>query len=365
MPSIERPAEEQPLSGYLPCLDGWRAIAIFAVMMLHDDLHRWGPFSTQWFYLHGGHGVDLFFAISGILICSRLLEEERLYGTISLGRFYIRRVFRIIPPALTYLLALAALTAFSVIHVERGEWFAALLFFRNYSRLMGHLHGTAYFTTHFWSLSLEEHFYFLLPGLLVFVPKRLHLTALATFAGLIMANRAFQLHHRDWATIRFHTDVRMDALLVPAALAVIVHTGRWKQLLTPVLRHWMWLALLILLIIPFGVGSFLQLTALILLMPLLVMGSILYPQTWLGKLLEARPMRFIGKISYSLYLWQMLFFVGHDGGYTTQWRPLGLLEFWPINLAATFACALASYYLVEQPMIRIGHRFAPSRQRGR
>jgi peptidoglycan/LPS O-acetylase OafA/YrhL len=86
--------------GYLPTLDGWRAIAVLCVILFHDSLHSYGVLSTAWFHEHGSFGVDIFFGISGLLICSRLLEEEDKYGRISLRRFYVRRAFRILPPLL-------------------------------------------------------------------------------------------------------------------------------------------------------------------------------------------------------------------------------------------------------------------------
>src|SRR5580698_3634021 len=94
---------------YLPTLDGWRALAILAVMFSHDSVHTLGPFTTAWLYQHGDLGVDLFFAISGILICSRLLTEEESQGFISRRNFYIRRVFRILPPAIFFLATLLLL----------------------------------------------------------------------------------------------------------------------------------------------------------------------------------------------------------------------------------------------------------------
>src|SRR5450432_708876 len=85
---------------YLPTLDGWRALAILGVMLCHDSIHTLGPFNTGFLYMHGDLGVDLFFAISGILICSRLLTEEESQGFISRKDFYIRRAFRILSPAI-------------------------------------------------------------------------------------------------------------------------------------------------------------------------------------------------------------------------------------------------------------------------
>src|SRR5438309_1226291 len=87
----------------IPSLDGWRAIAVFSVIAYHDQVHHIGILSNSLWHEYGRLGVDLFFAISGMLICTRLLEEEAALGQISLKGFYIRRFFRILPPAFAYL----------------------------------------------------------------------------------------------------------------------------------------------------------------------------------------------------------------------------------------------------------------------
>jgi len=343
-------------SGYLPTLDGWRAIAILAVILTHDSLHQWGIFSTRWFYEYGLRGVDVFFAISGVLICTRLLAEEQKNGHISLHNFYIRRAFRILPPALVYLLCIALLGALGKIFVYPGEWWGALLFYRNYTSLLGHVgvNHLAWFTGHFWSLSVEEHFYLLLPAILVFWKGRARIVILCILALAVMANRAYQLAHRPWDLVAFHTDVRLDALLIPAVLAILLQNERYRNWIAKFTRFWP----VLLVIVCFIIGAdqpnkFWYMTSLAFLFPCLVIGSVLHPNTIFGRVLESAPLRYIGKLSYSLYLWQMLFFTGH----LYQKTPLGAFQRWPLNFISTVICALMSYYLIERPTIRLGHRF--------
>ena len=346
----------RPKSGYLPTLDGWRAIAIIAVILNHDIPHYWGVLNTEWIYAYGQPGVDVFFAISGVLICSRLLVEEQRTGHISLRSFYIRRAFRILPPALLYLLVIALLSLLGKIFVYRGEWFAALLFYRNYTSLLGRVTTAhqAWFTGHFWSLSVEEHFYLLLPAILVFWKGRMRVAILSGLALAVMANRAYQLGHRQWDWISFHTDVRLDALLIPAVLAILLQNERHKGWIAKFTRFWPVLAVLVCFIINGDqTNKFWYMTSLVFLFPCLVIGSMLHPETIFGRILESAPLRYIGRLSYSLYLWQMLFYTGR----MYRENPLGALERWPLNLICTVACALASYYLIERPAIRLGHRF--------
>ena len=92
--------------------------------------------------------------------------------------------------------------------------------------------------------------------------------------------------------------------------------------------------------------------------PVLIAGTVLRPRSMLGRVLEHPVLRWIGRLSYSLYLWEF-FFVYYPGVPTT----LGVWQTFPVNIIAAVACATASYYLVERPLIRVGHRLAPATQR--
>jgi peptidoglycan/LPS O-acetylase OafA/YrhL len=332
-------------------------------MLTHDSLHSIGPITLSYPYNYGDKGVDVFFAISGILICTRLLEEEDRFGSISLRGFYLRRIFRILPAAVLYLAAIGTMGLLGWIHISRGEWLGSLFFYRNYASLWGrHLvdRNASWFTGHFWSLSVEEHFYLILPTLLIFTPKRLRVLVLSILAVVVTVNRGIQLQHRPWNLIGGHSDVRLDSLLIPAALAITIKSDN-RYRLDKLLRFWPLFLVLTLLIIPTSPGTFWQTTTLALLFPMVVMGSVLHSNNYLGRGLEFGPLRFIGRISYGLYLWQMLFFTGHH----YLQRPLGKFESFPLNFLATFCCAVASYYLVEQPMMRLGHKIAPPATPGR
>jgi peptidoglycan/LPS O-acetylase OafA/YrhL len=352
----------RPKSGYLPTLDGWRAIAILAVIFFHDKLYSIGAFSDGWLYRNGSTGVDLFFAISGLLICSRLLEEEQAFGRISLRNFYVRRAFRILPPALAYMGVIALLSLAGVVHIGLREWFGSLFFFRNYTSLIGGLGKDSIFLEHYWSLAVEEHFYLILPAVLVLTRKRWRLPALI-FIGLVTEiDRMHALQTRPWILIDHHTDVRLDYLLIPAIFAVVLQSGVVKVKLRKWLRIWPLIFTFTLVLITFWSGSFWQTTALAFSLPLTILGSVLNPHGFMARVLEWSPFRFIGRISYSLYLWQELFFTGHfyTGGY-----PLGILQSTSLRFVAAFALSLASYYLLERPLIRLGHKMAPPATPGR
>ena len=354
---------------YLPTLDGWRAIAILGVMVCHAGDAVFHPEGTYphagWhaFTRHGALGVDIFFGISGFLICSRLLDEQRESGRIRLGRFYTRRAFRILPPYLTYLAVLAVLAATGLVAIGPKAWLSCLLFFRNY--LPGP-QGAGDYTGHFWSLSVEEHFYLLWPGLLLLcgIPRarRLVVCLAAGIAAwrLVEFRQAWLARCLPGVGFFPRTDIRLDGLLWGCWAALLLQAPGWRARLERWLSPWAWLLLL---------GAFaacvhcqppLAMMWQAVLIPLLLLGTVLHPGAPAGRLLETAALRWVGRLSYSLYLWNSLFFAGMD---KPRPLPLGPLQELPWSILPVFACAALSYYLVERPMIRLGHSLTARTQR--
>jgi peptidoglycan/LPS O-acetylase OafA/YrhL len=360
-------AATSTLKGYIPTLDGWRAVAIIAVMASHAGHSYSAPRGQDSFFdriASGTHGVNLFFAISGLLITSRLLEEWDTSGRVSLKRFYVRRAFRILPPALLYLGVVALLGALGLLPVVREEFVAAALFFRNYLPAILGPNGAGFFTSHYWSLGVEEHFYLFWPALLLLAGRKRALPAAIVLAILVAVWR----HIEAWREIMLYnaiqpnyfvrSDTRIDSIMwgVVAALALSrpdVRAAAEKYLGTIVM-----LALVALygaIVYRYGTRpTFWE----AMIVPLIVASTVLKPGSMLGRALENPVMRWIGRLSYSLYLWEFFFVYYHDVPIT-----LGVWQSFPVNLIAAVVCAAASYYLVERPLVRIGHRLAPAMPR--
>jgi peptidoglycan/LPS O-acetylase OafA/YrhL len=171
----------------IPTLDGLRAAAISIVIASHIDQHQSMALSRI-----GHMGVMIFFALSGYLITARLLDEYAANGRISLRNFYLRRAFRILPPALTYIAILSILAAAGLVVCNAAAIRGALLFYVNYMDVgdTGHRVG------HFWSLSVEEHFYLLWPlALITFGVSKGWRTALMLTAGRRVARARSSPQH--------------------------------------------------------------------------------------------------------------------------------------------------------------------------
>jgi peptidoglycan/LPS O-acetylase OafA/YrhL len=353
-------AEPLQRLGYRPALDGLRAVAIAAVLLFHAAG-----------LLPGGYfGVDLFFVLSGFLITTLLLEEHAARGTISLRGFYQRRALRLLP-ALVVLL-----TAFLVVATA-----AALVGDRAQGKdVFGVLAGLGYFSNlamtaepasspmpgelrHLWSLAQEEQFYLLWPlVLIVLLRRRLPGLVLAVAAGAagVTVLRHVQLHVEDAAAGRivFGPDVRGLPILVGCCLALILARSRGpSRVLTASLAPFAVLCVLALFFLP---GSRLLVPGPLVVFSLACAALLvvaLDDRSPVARLLSTRPLVYGGRISYSLYLWHFPFFV--MVGLNDPSAEHALVPS-VAAVAATFACAIASYHFVELPFLRRKRRVGES-----
>ncbi len=298
---------------------------------------------------YGGFGVDVFFGISGLLITYLLLQENERFGSISLAGFYTRRAFRILPPCFLYL---------CVVVVAVGvrtplELVSCVFFFRDYLPQP----AGSNITFHLWSLSVEEHFYLLWPLLLVFVILRraaarraVTVAWIAVFCALWRVADAQNNFTAVWfaeVPVHFRSDLRMDALLWGCFAAFVVSDDGLRERLRRGLRPPAFFGVIAVLIA--CIGWYSQLTSLwvAMLIPLALAGTVLNPQWVVSRMLDHAVPRFIGRMSYSLYLWQQAFLI-------SGWEPRSELQRFPQNLVLTFVCAYLSYRFLEKPCMSFG-----------
>jgi peptidoglycan/LPS O-acetylase OafA/YrhL len=342
---------------YIPTLDGWRAVSIFGVILFHLPTISFGNWSLKILQDKGVLGVQVFFVISGLLICTRLLQEEEQFGHMSLSGFYKRRLFRIQPASLFYLICLLILAQLRIIPLVMHAWWSALFAWRNYyPRALWEIPGVVY-TNHFWSLAVEEHFYLIVPAIVAFVPRRLRLRSLGYLylLSFIWGRIATHKHYTD-----NRTDVSFELLMLPSLLAVILFEKKEirAKLTSPIIAGSIGF-IVAMLFVSFkyfhGAASGLLIQFFII---CCVFGSSLFPTSVPSQILEIAPLRYVGRISYSLYLWQQLFCINLA---TAGTGPVfSKIQSFPINILIALCCALSSYYLIERPFVRLGHRLAPS-----
>lgn len=311
----------------IAALDGWRGIAILAVISSHilsalrlsDAV--WPPLSNL-----GQHGVTIFFVLSGFIVTSTLLKSSG-----SLRSFYIRRAFRLWPSAWLYLGALAIVGGLLI----PPEAFGCLLFFRNFQ---GHMGRHFDFTQHFWSLSIEEQFYLAWPPILIFAGRRRAAVIAIAVAFLLAANRLshWSFYAQDYW--RYRTEARADALLWGCAAALLNSDT--------LLRFCHWLAVPAAAVLAyFCCRTSLPPAAESIAIAVLLVAT---AQVKRGPLVNP-GLVWIGRISYSLYIWNVLIFGAID--HSRPWTGAAAL-------IAAFAISALNYYLIEKPSIALGHRSA-------
>lgn len=323
----------------IPSLDGLRAISIGLVLLAHTSGTRFFPSITHYRNSMGYFGVRIFFVISGFLITTLLLKELAKTGRISLKWFYIRRLFRIFPPAYTYMLVMTGLTLGGIVGLGRMDLAHAFTYTVNYQAVRPWL------TIHLWSLSVEEQFYLIWPAVLFLAGRRAGLWIAASMilvAPLQAAAMAHWFPEVPWVGKSFQGN--MDALAVGCVLAGIrekLHGLRWYGafqtspvfLIVPAVMVAGGVA-----DIPMGV------TALNISIGLFIDRYVRFHTGPFGRLLNWGPVAYIGMLSYSIYLWQEPF-LNRESMQPFCWFPL--------NLICAGAAAVASYYLVERPFLRL------------
>ena len=361
-----RPAHAGRL-GYRPGLDGLRAIGIVTVLVFHV-----GAFAREKTLGGGFLGVQVFFVISGFLITALLVEEHERNSRISLGKFYARRALRLFPALLAVVAAAVIYASFAPrnqLHETAREALAAIFYWDNWFHALDV--GNPTILLHTWSLSIEEQFYLVWPLVLIGAylltrsqsRRELWLLPLGLAAAAAIARAGVSLAHpQSFQRLYFGTDTRADALLIGCTLALLWARGlprRLEDVLT-------WLA------IPAVAGlALLMWFATVPGRSLYVYGLLacsLASAVLIGNVVTGRPATlvraleqpaavFVGKISYGLYLWHYLvFWIVRD--YTGGWSQVSRV---PLELGLAMAVAVASYYVLELPIVRKKARFTPER----
>jgi peptidoglycan/LPS O-acetylase OafA/YrhL len=340
---------------YNPAIDGIRGVSVAVVLLFHAG-YPWA---------RGGYlGVSTFFTLSGFLITSLLLGERRTTGRIALSRFWARRMRRLLPASLVTLAAVAVASQFFADLRTAGlfgDITASALQVANWRFLFDQQSYADLFATpspvlHFWSLAIEEQFYWVFPLVTaaVFVAAKGSVRAFgAVLAGLLAVSGVATalLGDGERTTVYYATYTRMGEILVGCLLAVAVALGLTRSrmatrlgvvagALALPLMAWCWWSLGQERPIIYEGG---------LLAYALLSGALVFSACVPGlprRLLSFEPLRLLGIISYGVYLVHWPIFLVLDGQRTGLDRlPLTILR-----IAVTLAVAIASYHLIERPI---------------
>lgn len=303
------------------------------MLVVLSHLVKWKHISGDVIGTYGTIGVFIFFVLSGYLITNILLREYQRASTISLRNFYLRRAFRIFPAAFVFLAIVIVLywNQMGWVHIA-----AAVFYFANMDIHRPWIFG------HLWSLSIEEQFYLLWP----FALRKWYRYRTWIVLGAFWITPVFRTIlygfkvHNGWIA---SLPVFSNHLAIGCLIAILAPR------LPKIPRTVAMLMLAAVILIPWFAGNTPARTlfSLFVLSPLLnvsAAGLVLHVIQVPYRALNWQPVVWLGRISYSLYLWQELFCsnAALHGGY--------------LLILPAIVCACLSYYLVEQPMLRIRDR---------
>jgi len=321
-------------------IDAWRFLAVVMVIQSHIFVYSGLKISFLTPYLDqldrlGELGVLVFFVISGFVICSGLVAEKKRTGTICLSAFYLRRFYRIIPPLWLYLSCLLLLDAIDIVEISPQQALISASFLCN----MPFPDGCSWFAGHTWTLAYEEQFYLVFPLLMLIVPLvnnslRFGIAIAGLAIGSVVLNSMGHLLISDYLMYFIFLLIGCCCALLPAKII-----GRIRQMHVAV-----WLSVIALLLIgigclPGGLEKQVKAVCYPVLILLMVLGTPTQVKA-IALVFKNRRLGYLGRISYTVYLWQEL----------ATGDCVGWLTF--VYIAAVFAFAMFSYRYIELPFQR-------------
>lgn len=356
---------------YLPALDGLRAISILLVLGFHSI----GPVSAQiGKFFNGWVGVDVFFVISGYLITSILLKEstQSADGSFSLKKFYIRRSLRIAPAYYTFLVVALAFQCFTGNHHAAPYVYAALYLTNLNMAFDWGVIPLNIGLNHLWSLAMEEQFYLLWPASLKYL-KQHAAKAVTVIIATVYFWRIYLVNSgAPWLRLTAGFDTKLDTIMLGVLLALLFVNEDFREKTRKILGStFAQIVLFTLTAISFiylghpqdgGKSGQLffwavKMPASLSLICLSICSILTAPYGLIAKFLSNPLAVAVGRLSYSIYLWHTLvhgaFFLCFAAFVARHPGPAELAEF-----AAIFAASALSYYVIEQPFLRLKSKFS-------
>ncbi len=356
--------------GYSPALDGLRGISILAVLAFNGHL----------VWMRGGFiGVDIFFVLSGFLITVLLVQNYHRTSEIGLKNFYFRRALRLLPALLALMLVSTAFVLLfqspeKIVTTIKGELYT-LFYVANWAQAPPRSPGIGPMS-HAWSLSVEEQFYIIWPVLL-FVLLKMKSKRVVLFILLSLVVISILLNVWFWQTgvpylrMYFGSDTRANEILIGCIAALLISWGvfqrvegsKWAGHLKWAFHSTAILSLSGILLSFFLVrhnqgfvynGGFALISVGV---ALVILDLVLFPSAT-SRIFEFALLVWIGRISYGIYLWHFPIFEASRQLFEGR---TSVIFYQIFGLIATFLVAAASFYLLEQPFLKLRRRFGTSR----
>ena len=333
---------------YLPSLDGLRFFAAMCVLFDHGGIP-----------LHAGDGVTYFLVLSGFLFCWIFTREWKVHQKINLKKFYIRRLFRIMP-AFYVAVGFTILAKYALkLPINFTHALSMVTYWGNYYNAFNGHPPTGFDL--YWSLSLEEQFYLVWPFLFIFVygrgPTTLIKFLVVSILG-VMSWRSFAYLSLNFSDAYVYNafDTRFDSLAIGCLLGVLVNLKQAKNLIHQLTRHYLYpigtlLAIVSLNLVSEKIHYSIGLTLQSLLMGIFILQLVVLSYHPLWSWLNSKTMIFLGSLSFSIYLYHSW---GLAVGYKFTFLPKILTVI--IGAIVTTMMAYGSYRFIEKPFIELRKR---------
>lgn len=345
--------------------DGLRGLSIITVLLTHlgviDKVIAYDNGLRLSYLVQGMTGVTLFFTISGFLITLLFLYEQRETGSISIKNFYIRRFLRLLPPLLIFFTVVAYLTFDEKIPGTALGLVTSIFYLYNFmprAKFTGEL-------THTWSLAVEEQFYLIWPWVIIFIRQAKKILAIIFILIVTCFLFAYfapsiNVHNDAGEIVPLTSKYFVGRWFIPAVAPIMTGAlfayvsfyypdffkNKTTKYASAVGALFLYLAPLWMPEEILGLTNFVQAGG----FGLLMMFIYTHQNNILTRVLSFRPLAFIGKISYGIYVYQGLFLRTGPNG--TLW-----IQKFPQNILLTFLIAVISYYLVEKPFLKLKDKF--------
>jgi peptidoglycan/LPS O-acetylase OafA/YrhL len=351
--------------------DGLRCLSVLFVIIGHAQLISLPPElpylkNNVAFLFSDGAGVNIFFTLSGFLITSLLLHEKSSTGHINIKYFFIRRFLRLRPPIIPFFIAIAAFMSLGYIRETYLGLAASVVYLYNFIPKAKLFYSAE--LSHTWSLAVEEQFYLTWPFIIKFFSNTTKY--LLTAAVVLLCAMGFYLFPAATITINgarhplaqvfFVAKWTLPAIgpIIIGCVAALIYLNHHRAITELFAHRRAGLVALAVLLSPlYFVGALIPAIPLAFSagLALVLLWITTHQESWVVRALEFRPIRYIGLISYGLYIWQGFFVRSGQGALPKIW-----LHNLPYNIPLTFITAIISYELLEKKMMRYKDHFRPS-----
>jgi peptidoglycan/LPS O-acetylase OafA/YrhL len=311
-------------------------------------------------------GVDMFFVISGFLITYLLLAEKQNFGNINIGKFIVRRSLRIWP-----LYYLAILIGFFIVKLSASpapDYWANILFWNNFNAI--HTMQWQFPFGHFWSICVEEHFYFVWPIIIFLTPsKKLPIVIIFLVVGSIAFRyfeaRFFENRAQVQFILHLHTFSRIDEILVGAALAcfhffrpITIHIKLWIRIVVyslfililgsqPHLDFWVW-----------GIYSVMFKKFIYLAFIVFWLVNYLFNPEAFFNFKSKNILHYLGKISFGIYIYHNMFLQDYITRFVYRFGITNMATYFIFYFLFLIIISVISFELYEKYFLKLKDKFS-------